>query len=989
MSQFTVEAILKATDSTFTKGFSQAETKVDGFNSKLGSVLKGVGKVAAAGMAAFTAATGAATVKGVKDFVGFEKGMNEVFTLLPGMSDKAMGSMSDDVKAFSKEFGTLPEEVVPALYSSISAGVPPDNVFSFLEVAQKAAVGGVTELETAVDGISSVVNAYGDDVIDAGSASDLMFTAVKKGKTTFDELSGSLFQVIPTASSLGVEFGDVTAALATMTAQGTPTSVATTQMRQALVELSKEGGKASDTFQKVSGKTFKEFIAEGGNVQDALQLMEAHAQDTGVGVNDLFSSVEAGNAVLALTGNGTESFTENLEEMQNSAGATDTAFNQMEQGLGRSFDKIKAAFSVLSINIGERVAPVVAKFADKFLEYMPAIERAVEKAMDIAYAAFDAVFNSALMQSAIDIFKDILTNASQLGESPIWQTIQNAFKRIAQAILDINLKDLVASVGEFLDRWSPLIAGIAAAFATFYTLITIIKLIAAVKTAWLAVSAALASPFVLVAIAVGTLIAIGIALWKNWETITEKAKQLHELVQGAVQAMFWGVVGFFGDMRDKAVEIFWAFDERVREIITGMRDKVIDIFWAFDTKVREVVTGMRDKVVEVFQNFDERTREIVQAMFWGVVGFFGDMRDRASEIFSNMRQAVSDRIEAVRESVLGTLERVRERMQDILWNIFDAVFNVFWDVYETIAEVLRNIFGDTNKYFDKMLSSIEDVMGDIWNFIELAWYYIQQTIENVVSFIRSLVTGDFQGMREAVSRQMDLIWSTIQSVWNTIKSLVRNVVSTIVSFVQGYLETMRSTIASKLGNIRDTFTRIWNGIRTSVSTAFTRVVSAVRNGMQRAFDAVKNFFGRFKTAGSNIIKNIADGITGAISKVTGAVKGVMKKARDLLPFSPPKDKSSPLVDIHKNGITEQIAKGIYSGEDDIDKAMRSVLDSDGYNMHESIQAQHTVRHDYGHQESMVSAQPAFISLNIGGQNFTAFVENIQSESDRQLQLNSI
>jgi len=79
-----------------------------------------------------------------------------------------------------------------------------------------------------------------------------------------------------------------------MTAQGTPTSVATTQVRQALVELSKEGGKASDTFQEVSGKTFKDFIAEGGNVQDALQLMEQHAKETGVGVNDLFGSVEAG-----------------------------------------------------------------------------------------------------------------------------------------------------------------------------------------------------------------------------------------------------------------------------------------------------------------------------------------------------------------------------------------------------------------------------------------------------------------------------------------------------------------------------------------------------------------------------------------------------------------------------------------------------------------------------------------------------------------------
>ena len=91
----------------------------------------------------------------------------------------------------------IPGEVLPALYQAISAGVPSDNVFDFLETANKAAVGGITDLSTSVDGITSVVNAYGSDVISAAEASDLMFTAVKEGKTDFGQLSDSLFQVIP------------------------------------------------------------------------------------------------------------------------------------------------------------------------------------------------------------------------------------------------------------------------------------------------------------------------------------------------------------------------------------------------------------------------------------------------------------------------------------------------------------------------------------------------------------------------------------------------------------------------------------------------------------------------------------------------------------------------------------------------------------------------------------------------------------------------
>lgn len=304
--------------------------------------------------------------KSVMDFGGFEKQMNEVFTLLPGISGEAMGAMTEQVKSFSTEFGVLPTEVVPALYQSLSAGVPADNVFAFIETAQKLAKGGVTDLTTAVDGLSSVVNAYGADVLSAEQASDLMFTTVKLGKTNVAELSASLFQVTPTAAGLGVAFGDVTAALAAMTLQGVPTSVATTQLRQLFVELSKEGSAAAGTFEELSGKSFRQFIAEGGNVQEALQVMEAGAASTGLSISDMFGSVEAGSAALALTGGGTDAFTNALVGMQDSAGATDAAFEQMNQGLGVTLDKLKARFSVTLLNIGEQIAPTVATIGEAF-----------------------------------------------------------------------------------------------------------------------------------------------------------------------------------------------------------------------------------------------------------------------------------------------------------------------------------------------------------------------------------------------------------------------------------------------------------------------------------------------------------------------------------------------------------------------------------------------------------------------------------------------
>jgi TP901 family phage tail tape measure protein len=388
-----LSVVFTGEDKSATKTFKQVDGAADNTQTKLSKFGNAIGSAVKVGAIAGVAVGVAAIGKGVTAFADFERSMNEVFTLIPGTSKEAMDAMTQDVKNFSREFGVLPDRVVPALYQALSAGVPKDNVFEFLEVAQKAAKGGVTDLTVSVDGISSVMNAYGADVVSATQASDLMFTAVRLGKTSFEEMSASLFQVTPTAAALGVKFGDVTAALASMTAQGVPTSVATTQLRQLFVELSKEGTKTSDVFSKISGKSFKEFVASGGNTQQALAMLEKHAGQTNVGINDLFGSVEAGSAALSLTGKGTETFVNNLAAMGEASGATDAAFEQMNTGLGPVIDRFKALGAVILLEIGGKIAPVLEKLANYIEENgdeLKAMATDVLRRVSLAYSSASA-----------------------------------------------------------------------------------------------------------------------------------------------------------------------------------------------------------------------------------------------------------------------------------------------------------------------------------------------------------------------------------------------------------------------------------------------------------------------------------------------------------------------------------------------------------------------------------------------------------------------
>ncbi|WP_028329185.1 phage tail tape measure protein [Brachyspira alvinipulli] len=486
-----IEAFGKLKDKTtdLERGFDKIGKSFDKFGSL---ATKSLTVPIAAGTTAFALATKKAT--------DFDNGMREVLTLLPKLGSEGFEALKQETLAFSKEIGKLPEEVVPALYQSLSAGVPRENVFDFLKTAAEASVAGVAELETSVDGLTSVTNAYGTEVLNVNRASDIMFQTVKLGKTDFTQLSKSLFNVIPTASALGVQFEDIGAAIAVMTAQGTPTSVATTQIRQALVELNKEGTAAAIMFQELTGQTFKEFIAEGGTLQEALQIMSEAAAKNNKDISSMFSSVDAGNAALALSGKNASKFKDALDQMNNSAGATAEAFKKIDDGPARQFEKIKAELSALVIELGNSLLPVVNE------DLLPVIR---DKAVPIAEKMILTII------SLIKTFSDLPAplQAASVGFVSLAAGFGPALKGIVG--LSKGLTEAKKTISDFKNAVS--------------TLKTSASSIQGLSTAWKALNTVMvATPIGIVTAVSAGLAALAVNAYKTGQEIRRLKKELYD-----------------------------------------------------------------------------------------------------------------------------------------------------------------------------------------------------------------------------------------------------------------------------------------------------------------------------------------------------------------------------------------------------------------------------------------------------------------------------
>ncbi len=314
----------------------------------------------------------------------FESALAKVSTL----AGDATGQIREDLLALSSDTGQSVTALSDSLYQALSAGVDAENAVSFTGEATKLAVGGFTSASTAVDVLTTILNAYGLSMEETEAISSKLITTQNLGKTTVDELASSMGQVIPSAAAYNVNLDNLTAAYARMTASGVATAQSTTYIKSMLSELAKSGSNVSKILQEQTGKSFSSLMADGNSLGDVLQLLYTAAGSDATAFSNLWSSTEAGTGALTIVNSGVEAFNETLDAMANSSGTAQQAFDTISSTAEYSQQRLEVAAENLKIAVGEELAPALDRlrtaganaltWATEFVQEHPGVVKALE-----------------------------------------------------------------------------------------------------------------------------------------------------------------------------------------------------------------------------------------------------------------------------------------------------------------------------------------------------------------------------------------------------------------------------------------------------------------------------------------------------------------------------------------------------------------------------------------------------------------------------------
>lgn len=710
------------------------DTKVD--TSGLKNALSGVGGIASSAfgiaskaVAAVSAGLGAGAAASVKFGSEFETSFAKASTLFGDVAVDT-DNLNKKILEMSNSSGVAASDLNETLYQAMSAGIPVTEdmaeALNAVEVANKLAVGGYTSSATAMSGLTTAINAYGLNAEEASRIADEFITVQNKGVTSVDELASNMGKAIATGSAYGVNLENLNASYISLTKSGINTAESTTYLSSMINELGDSGSGASQILQDVAGMSFPEMMNSGASLADVLDiLLESVDGDTSALMN-MWGSAEAGKAANAILSQGTDTFRQSLDDLANSTGATETAYNTMmdtfegkksiltenAKNLGISiYEGMKDQASGMLDIANDYIAQLQAGFEENGTEGLIAalgsviadlVGRAADLAPQIIELAIEIVRQ--LGQALVDSAPEILSSVQE-----IINTVLESIGELCPAISPIT--DALQSLLGDIESLVPYVEAAVGAFIAFKTAMAIGSLVAGIVTLisgmsaaytaaaaaeegltvaqWLLNAAMSANPIgiivTLIAVLVAALVAAFILLWNKSEAFREFWLNLWD-----------NICGFFSDIWNNIINFFTQtipnFISNIGIWFSELPDKIS--YWLGFALGKAVTWAVQlpHKATEAGKNFVSNVIDFVKNLpskFWD---WLVKTAVKITKWKTDLKKKGKEAIDSMKESIMDAAKELPEKLSEIGKNIVSGVWNGICNAKEQFFKNVKSFF---------------------------------------------------------------------------------------------------------------------------------------------------------------------------------------------------------------------------------------------------------------------------------------------------------
>lgn len=671
----------------------ETETKAKNLATKIGSAMETAGnKITNMGkaVAPVSAILGTALTASTKSASDFQNGMAKMSTLFD-TSKTSVSDLSKEFLTLSNKTGLSATELAEAGYQALSAGQSVDKVGKFVETAGNLAKAGFTSTTTAVDVLTTAMNAYGKS---AGSADEIANKLVRTqnlGKTTVDELASAMGKVIPTASAMGVNIDNLTSGYVSLTKQGIATAEATTYMNSMFNELGDSGTTLGGIIKEKTGMSFQECMNSGMSLADVLQITKQYADENGIAYNELWSSAEAGKAGLAILNGGVDEFNQTVKTMASKT-----------NDVGEALEKLQTP----SVRAKKALNQIKNSGIELGTAFIGALAPTLEKVCNVVEKV------TTWFDNLNDGTKTVIATLMGIGA-------------VASPVLIIGGK-IISGMGSMVGKISTVVSKIQALSGSIGGLSGVIS--------------AITSPVGIAIVAITALVAIFVTLYKTNEDFRNTVNEAWETIKQTISTVI-----------DAIKELITAFIEVVKSAWDAWGQDIINVATNAFNYISTFIDSALNIIKAVIQTVTALIKGDWSGVWNGIKNIVSTVWNAIKSLISTgieliksiiqlglnvIKTIVSTVLNAIKSLISSIMNGIKSFISNVLNGIKSVFSNVWNGIKSTVSSVMNGIKSNISDGLNGAKSTVTNVLNGIKSSFTNIWNGCKSVVSNAISAIK-------------------------------------------------------------------------------------------------------------------------------------------------------------------------------------------------------------------------------------------------------------
>ena len=501
------------------------------------------------------------------------------------------------------------DDAAQASLNFARAGLKAEEAANALAPAMNLAAGEGGDLDTVSAGLVATLNGFGDAFENAEHYADVFANACNNSALDINSLSDSMSIAAPIFNAAGYSVQDAALYMGVMANAGIDAGEAANSLKTGLARLISPAKDGAVWMERLginvtnADGSMKDTVTIQKELHDSFATLSESEQITAASA--IFGKMQMAKWLALI--NTAPSDVEELNEALEQEGTTTDMANAMMSGFGGSIEKLKSTLDVLMTTLGQLAAQYLTPVIEKLQAWLD------------AFNALD------------DETKDHI----------------------------IKIAGIIAAVGPALIIIGKIVTGIG----------SIISVVSGLVSAIGAISAAIgvaSAPVLGIIAVIAAVIAIGVLLYKNWDTIKEKAQELWQNLTEKFELIKLIVTQTWEWIKTSTTE---AWDNIKNKVANSQIGQAASKVW---DAMKKTATDSFGAIKKAYDEHGGGLKGAVAATMEGIKQYY-----LAGYNFIN--NLTGGKLDAIKDKVTSTFNTIKEKVKSAI-DFIKGIFNFNWEL---------------------------------------------------------------------------------------------------------------------------------------------------------------------------------------------------------------------------------------------------------------------------------------------------------------------